>query len=92
MEYFVPRSAHQDDESLASFVRRRFGDEMLTRIAQPIVGGIYTADPEKLSLAATLPRFLEMERQESAVPKSVSTVIVLTGGLPRPSTAGCSPA
>ena len=51
-----------DDESLASFVRRRLGKEALERMAQPMVGGIYTADPETLSLRATLPRFLDMER------------------------------
>src|SRR5829696_6736299 len=50
------------DESLASFVRRRLGKEALERMAQPMVGGIYTADPETLSLRATLPRFLDMER------------------------------
>jgi oxygen-dependent protoporphyrinogen oxidase len=51
-----------DDESLAQFVRRRLGQEALERMAQPMVGGIYTADPERLSLRATMPRFLEMER------------------------------
>ncbi len=50
------------EESLAAFVRRRFGQEALERMAQPMVGGIYTADPEQLSLRATMPRFLEMER------------------------------
>ncbi len=50
------------DESLADFARRRFGREALDRLIQPLVGGIYTADPERLSLAATMPRFLEMER------------------------------
>jgi oxygen-dependent protoporphyrinogen oxidase len=52
-----------DDESLAQFVRRRLGREALERMAQPMVGGIYTADPEHLSLRATMPRFLEMERE-----------------------------
>jgi len=56
------RSANgSTDESLASFVRRRLGKEALERMAQPMVGGIYTADPETLSLRATLPRFLDME-------------------------------
>ena len=55
------------DESLASFVRRRLGQEVLERIAQPLIGGIYTADPETLSLAATMPRFLEMERTHRSV-------------------------
>jgi len=61
-EYFVPRRTGGDDESLAHFVRRRFGQEVLERLVQPLVGGIYTSDPEKLSLQATMPRFLEMER------------------------------
>ncbi|HEY0980708.1 protoporphyrinogen oxidase [Schlesneria sp.] len=51
-----------EDESLSSFVLRRFGREALERLIQPLVGGIYTADPTRLSLAATMPRFLEMER------------------------------
>jgi len=55
------------DESLASFVRRRFGCEALERLVQPLVGGIYTSDPEKLSLAATMPRFLEMERDRGSL-------------------------
>ena len=56
-----------DDESLAQFVRRRLGHEALERMAQPMVGGIYTADPERLSLRATMPRFLEMEREHRSL-------------------------
>ena len=56
-----------DDESLAEFVRRRFGREALERMAQPMVGGIYTADPEQLSLRATMPRFLDMERAHRSI-------------------------
>jgi oxygen-dependent protoporphyrinogen oxidase len=55
------------DESLSSFVRRRLGREALERMAQPMVGGIYTADPETLSLRATLPRFLDMERDHRSL-------------------------
>uniref|UniRef100_A0A7C2K324 Coproporphyrinogen III oxidase n=1 Tax=Schlesneria paludicola TaxID=360056 RepID=A0A7C2K324_9PLAN len=62
-EYFIPPRKDTGDETLASFVRRRFGQEVLERLVQPLVGGIYTSDPEKLSLAATMPRFLEMERE-----------------------------
>lgn len=66
-EYFLPRSQEQSDESLASFVRRRFGRQALDRLVQPLVGGIYTSDPEKLSLQATMPRFLEMEREHRSL-------------------------
>ena len=57
----------ESDESLAQFVRRRLGREALDRMAQPMVGGIYTADPEQLSLRATMPRFLEMEREHRSL-------------------------
>ena len=66
LDLLIPRNSN-DDESLASFVRRRLGNEALARMAQPMVGGIYTADPEKLSLAATMPRFLDMERDHGSV-------------------------
>jgi oxygen-dependent protoporphyrinogen oxidase len=72
LDLFLPRRAtapegEADDESLAQFVRRRFGREALERMAQPMVGGIYTADPEQLSLRATMPRFLEMERAHRSI-------------------------
>ncbi len=63
----LPRGAARDDESLASFVRRRFGREMLEALAQPLAAGIYNADPEQLSLRATMPRFLELERRHRSV-------------------------
>ena len=66
-EAFVPPGISDDDESLADFVRRRFGAEALNRLVQPLIGGIYTSDPEKLSLQATLPRFIEMEKTHGSV-------------------------
>ncbi|HVN88172.1 MAG TPA: protoporphyrinogen oxidase, partial [Candidatus Binataceae bacterium] len=62
LEPFIPRRQSTDDESLASFVTRRLGREVLERVAQPLAAGIYTADPDKLSATATMPRFVEMER------------------------------
>jgi oxygen-dependent protoporphyrinogen oxidase len=55
------------EESLAAFVRRRLGREALDWIAQPMVSGIYTADPERLSLDATMPQFLAMEREQRSL-------------------------
>jgi oxygen-dependent protoporphyrinogen oxidase len=66
-ELLLPRGSDNGDESLGAFVRRRFGAEALERVAQPLVGGIYASDPEKLSLAATMPRFKEMERTQRSV-------------------------
>jgi oxygen-dependent protoporphyrinogen oxidase len=68
------------DESLAHFVRRRLGQEALERMAQPMVGGIYTADPETLSLQATMPRFLEMERKHRSLIRALWKQNRITSG------------
>jgi|SRR5882672_6030198 len=70
--------ADSNDESLAEFVRRRLGREALERMAQPMVGGIYTADPEKLSLQATMPRFLEMEREHRSLIRALKKQVSST--------------
>ena len=70
LDLLLPRrdvNGNNADESLAEFVRRRLGTEALERMAQAMVGGIYTADPERLSLQATMPRFLEMEREHRSL-------------------------
>jgi oxygen-dependent protoporphyrinogen oxidase len=66
LDLVLPRGT-ATDESLGAFVRRRLGAEALERVAQPLVAGIYTADPDDLSLAATMPRFLELERRERSL-------------------------
>jgi oxygen-dependent protoporphyrinogen oxidase len=66
LDLLLPRGG-EDDESLGSFVRRRLGREALERVAQPLVAGIYTADPDTLSLAATMPRFLDLERRDRSL-------------------------
>ncbi|MFG0260898.1 MAG: protoporphyrinogen oxidase, partial [Novipirellula sp. JB048] len=59
----VLRRTSDEDESVASFVRRRLGNEVLQRIVGPLVAGIYTADVETLSMQATMKPFADMERQ-----------------------------
>ncbi|MDO8433681.1 MAG: protoporphyrinogen oxidase [Candidatus Binatus sp.] len=71
LEPLIPARTDGADESLASFVTRRLGREVLERVAQPLAGGIYTADPNRLSIAATLPRFVEMERRHGSLIKGL---------------------
>ena len=66
-------------------MRRRLGAEALERVAQPLVAGIYTADPDDLSLTATMPRFIELERTQRSI------ILGLRRGLrraPLPGTSG----
>lgn len=67
LDLFIPRRKNNQDESLASFVRRRLGEEALDRLADPLVAGIHGSDPETMSLRATFPRFLEMEEKHRSL-------------------------
>jgi protoporphyrinogen/coproporphyrinogen III oxidase len=55
------------DESLADFVRARLGREALDRLAEPLMAGIYSGDPEKQSMLATFPMFREAEERFGSV-------------------------
>jgi len=68
-EMFSAAGAQADptDESLKSFIVRRFGLELYERIAQPMVAGIYTGDPSQLSARATMPQFVELQRKYGSV-------------------------
>jgi oxygen-dependent protoporphyrinogen oxidase len=57
------------DESIAGFVRRRFGQEFLDYAAAPFVSGIYAGDPEALSIRHALPRVHALEREHGSVLK-----------------------
>jgi len=67
LDLVLPRKADDGDASLAAFVKRRLGREALDRLVQPLVGGIYTADPGELSLRATLPQFAAMEQEHGSL-------------------------
>ena len=56
-----------DDESIAAFVRRKFGDELLNRLVAPFVSGVYAGDPERLSLRAAFPKLHEFETKYGSV-------------------------
>jgi oxygen-dependent protoporphyrinogen oxidase len=60
-ELFVPRRSGSDDESIGSFMRRRFGNEATTYLAEPLLAGIHAGDVDRLSVRALFPRFPEAE-------------------------------
>jgi len=66
-EYFVPQRTSDEDESLLSFATRRLGREAFERLVEPIVSGIFTADPAQLSMQATLAQFVKMEREHGGL-------------------------
>ncbi|NPB05144.1 MAG: protoporphyrinogen oxidase [Aquificae bacterium] len=68
-ELFVPPSG-KEDESVASFTRRRFGEEFLRYFVQPFVSGIYAGDAERLSVRYAFPKLWETERRYGSLLKA----------------------
>ncbi|MEM7482222.1 MAG: protoporphyrinogen oxidase [Acidobacteriota bacterium] len=67
LEPWIPARRATTDESLASFVRRRFGREALATLAEPQLAAIYLGDSERLSLEATFPSFAQLERSHGSL-------------------------
>ena len=63
MEPFIPGPPTGIDETLASFGRRRLGDEALRKLIAPMVSGIFAGNPETMSLNSCFPRIAELERE-----------------------------
>ncbi len=59
-DLLLPRGAPRDDESMADFFGRRLGREAVERIIDPLIAGIYSGDPDRLSIYSTFPRFPQM--------------------------------
>lgn len=70
-EWFAsPANHRRPDESVASFVRRHFGDAMLENIAAPLLAGVYGGDSKALSVRSVLPRFWEMEQKYGSLTRA----------------------
>lgn len=67
LEFAVPPGSPGDDESLADFLRRRFGAQAFERLLEPLMSGIYAGDAEQMSLRATFPRFFDLEQHHGSV-------------------------
>jgi oxygen-dependent protoporphyrinogen oxidase len=67
----VPARREDGDESLASFVRRRFGEEALEVFGDSLLAGIYVGDSERLSLQATFPNYAALENAHGSVTRGM---------------------
>ncbi len=81
-ERFVPARRGVEEESIETFVTRRFGREALERLAEPLMAGIHCGDPARLSVDELFPRLVELERRHGS----------LTRAFTRPGSEGSSSA
>ncbi len=67
LDLVIPGRNGHGDESIASFLRRRFGQEAVARLGEPLLAGIHAGDPERLSILGTFPRFREIEKTHGSL-------------------------
>lgn len=74
------------DESVAEFVERHYGAEMVDRLADPLLSGVYGGEASQLSVRAVLPRFVEMESKYGSLGRGMLAARKnARGSQPRPS-------
>ena len=68
LELLIPTRTHaDDDESITSFLRRRLGQESVDLFGEPLLAGIYSGDPSQLSMRATFPQLLALEKNHGSL-------------------------
>lgn len=67
LDLLIPPRAGDADESVGAFVTRRLGREVADALADPLLGGVFNAPVNRLSLAASFPQFRQLERQHGSV-------------------------
>ena len=70
-ELLHPPRPMEDDETVAQLVERHFGPEVVDRLADPLLSGVYGGDAGKLSARAVLPRFVEMEEKYGSLSRAM---------------------
>jgi protoporphyrinogen/coproporphyrinogen III oxidase len=78
----IPAREGNEDESIASFISRRFGNEVYDRMVEPLMAGIYAGDGEHLSLAATFPQLRRLEQQYGSLLAGIQATAPPSGTLP----------
>ena len=84
LEPFIPARREQGDESLQSFVTRRWGRELYARIAEPVLGGLFAADATRLSAQACFPRMHGLEAKYGNVATGLARMMAAHGAAQRP--------
>mgnify|MGYP003351739168 CR=1 FL=1 len=67
LDVLLPARRSEEDESLAQFFSRRLGREAFEQVVEPLMAGIYAGDAAQISIKATFPRFLELERKHGSL-------------------------
>src|SRR5437667_6791425 len=87
-EWFHSPASSDQDESVAEFVERHYGSELVERLVDPLLSGVYGGDSSQLSVRAVLPRFAQMEASHGSLGRAMlagrKKIVHASSGSPRP--------
>src|SRR5437773_4643913 len=87
-EWFHSPASSDQDESVAEFVERHYGSELVERLVDPLLSGVYGGDSSQLSVRAVLPRFAQMEASHGSLGRAMlaarKKIVHASNGSPRP--------
>src|SRR3989440_8153228 len=87
-EWFHSPGRSSKDESVARFVERHYGSELVERLVDPLLSGVYGGDSSQLSVCAVLPRFAKMEASHGSLGRAMlagrKKIVHASSGSPRP--------
>ncbi len=66
-----PPAAALPDRPVADFIADHYGPEAVDYLAEPLLSGVYGGDPNQLSVASVLPRFVEIETKFGSLTRGV---------------------
>lgn len=75
MDLRLPKGKEVEDQELGTFFRRRFGNELVDNLIEPLLSGIYSGDLDKMSLMATFPNFYNLEQEHGSLIKGLRKVM-----------------
>lgn len=84
MDYVIPAREDESDESLADFIVRRMGHEVLDKLADPLLAGVYNAEMDKQSILATFPQYRALEKKHGSLIRGMMEAVAKTSPSDKP--------
>lgn len=75
LDYVIPKGKKVDDQSIGKFFRRRFGNELVENLIEPLLSGVYSGDIDDMSLMTTFPNFYHLEQKYGSLIKGLKKSI-----------------
>ncbi|MEU9186717.1 protoporphyrinogen oxidase [Streptomyces sp. NPDC048484] len=70
----LPRTEVGDDVAVGAFVAERLGREVVDRLVEPLLGGVYAGDAYRISMRSAVPQLFEAVRTHTSLTEAVRDI------------------